>query len=70
VWWQEKGEGEVRVNRGGWTLEDAGADQTLLILELDAEVKSTPTWVLRNFFLYRLRQVLAAVKTHLEAKTE
>jgi ribosome-associated toxin RatA of RatAB toxin-antitoxin module len=70
VWWKEKGEGEVRLNHGGWTLQDAGADQTLLILELDAEVKSTPTWVLRNFFLYRLRQVLAAVKMQLEAKTE
>lgn len=62
VWWKEKGEGEVLVNDGGWTLYEHGPGETLLVLELEAEVRGTPTWVLRNFFLYRLRRVVAAVR--------
>lgn len=70
LWWQEQGDGEVRLNRGAWTLTELTPNETLLALELEAEVKGAPTWVLRNFFLYRLREAVAAVKKHVEAKKE
>jgi hypothetical protein len=66
IWWDEKGDGEVQVNRGGWTLSEPAPGQTLLVLMLEAEVRGTPTFVLRNFFLYRLRQVLKAVEARVE----
>lgn len=68
VRWDERGDGQVRVNRGGWTLEEPEPGRTLLALDLEAEVQGTQTWVLRNFFLYRLRQVMQAVKARLEEK--
>lgn len=68
VWWDETGAGPVLLNRGGWTLREPSEGQTLLVLELEAVVKGYPTWVLRNFFLYRLRQVLEAVKARLAEK--
>jgi ribosome-associated toxin RatA of RatAB toxin-antitoxin module len=67
VWWREKGEGEVLVNNGTWALREAGTGETLLVLELETEVRSTPNWLLRNFYLYRLRQVIAAVRARLDA---
>jgi hypothetical protein len=66
VWWDEKGEGEVQVNRGGWALSEPAPGQTLLVLTLEAEVRGNPTFILRNFFLYRLREVLRAVEARLK----
>jgi ribosome-associated toxin RatA of RatAB toxin-antitoxin module len=57
--------GEVLVNKGGWTVTPAGNSQSLLVLELEAEVHHYPTFFLRNFFLHRLKQVLLAVDRHL-----
>jgi len=70
VWWKEQGDGEVRVNNGGWTLTETAPGETLLVLELEAEVRNAPTWLLRNFFLYRLREAVASVKSYVEAKKE
>jgi hypothetical protein len=66
AWWDEKDDGDVLVNRGGWTLSEPAPGQTLLVLMLEAEVRGTPTFILRNFFLYRMRQVLKAIKADLE----
>jgi uncharacterized membrane protein len=65
LWWKEESGGEVRLNNGGWTLTELSPDETLLVLELEAEVRGAPTWLLRNFFLYRLRDAVARVKDHL-----
>ncbi len=61
IWWDEKSGGEVQVNRGSWMLTKHGDQETLLVLSLETEVQSTPTFVLRNFFRYRLKQVVRAV---------
>jgi hypothetical protein len=66
AWWDEKGDDQVLLNRGGWALTEPAPGQTLLVLTLEAEVRHNPTFILRNFFLYRLRQVLLAVKDRLE----
>jgi hypothetical protein len=66
AWWDEKGEDEILVNRGGWELSEPAPGQTLLVLTLEGEVRRNPTFILRNFFRYRLRQVLLAVQASLE----
>jgi ribosome-associated toxin RatA of RatAB toxin-antitoxin module len=63
IWWDETStDGEVQVNKGSWTLTKHGDKETLLVLSLEAEVKSTPTFVLRNFFRHRLKKVMQAVE--------
>ncbi len=69
AWWDEKGDGQVQVNRGGWALSEPAPGRTLLVLALEAEVRDTQTFILRNFFLYRLRQVLKHVENRLEQET-
>jgi hypothetical protein len=65
--WDQPG-GDVLVNKGSWTVIPAGANQTLLVLELEAEVRHYPTFFLRNYFLHRLKQVLLAVDRQLKAQ--
>jgi hypothetical protein len=62
--WDQPAGKEVLVNRGGWMLIDRGK-QTLLVLTLEAEVKGTPTFILRNVFLHRLPIVLKAIEERL-----
>ena len=62
IWWDEVGGGEVLVNRGSWQVSKHGEQETLLVLSLETEVQSTPTFVLRNFFRYRLKHVERAVE--------
>jgi hypothetical protein len=63
--WDETGEGQVRVNRGGWEVIPAGTNQTLLVLSLETEVHNYPTFVIRNAYLHRLKAVLRQVERHL-----
>jgi ribosome-associated toxin RatA of RatAB toxin-antitoxin module len=70
VAWDEKpAQGDVLLNRGSWELTPVGNDQTLLVLTLQAEVRSSPDFFLRNFFLYRLKQVVRAVERRLKSQT-
>jgi hypothetical protein len=68
AWWDETGSGEVRVNRGSWEVSPAANGETLLILSLDGEVHNYPTFILRNTFLHRLKEVLRRVEQHLQAQ--
>lgn len=65
--WDEAGD-PVRVNKGGWELTPAGAGQTLLVLHLESEVRGTPTFLIRNVYLHRLKEVLRAVRRRVEAR--
>src|SRR5262249_10596125 len=63
IWWDEHAtEGEVLLNRGGWELRKRGDNETLLVLALEAEVKSTPTFLLRSFFRHRFKEVMRAIE--------
>jgi hypothetical protein len=66
IWWDEQGDGEVQVNRGGWELTEPAPGRTFLVLTLQAEVRGYPNFVLRNFFLHRLRRVLRVIDNPLE----
>jgi ribosome-associated toxin RatA of RatAB toxin-antitoxin module len=69
VSWDEKpSQGDVELNRGSWELTPVGENQTLLVLTLQAEVRSSPTFFLRNFFLHRLKQVVRAVDKRLQSE--
>jgi ribosome-associated toxin RatA of RatAB toxin-antitoxin module len=71
IWWEETpGNGEVEVNKGSWTLSKHGDKEALLVLALEAEVKSTPTFVLRNFFRYRLKKVMQAVEQAVQRRKQ
>jgi len=65
--WDQPG-GSLRVNRGGWTVSPAGDGKTLLTLSLEAQVEEYPTFFIRNAFLGRLPQALAAVAAELDAR--
>jgi hypothetical protein len=68
-WDQEGQAGEVvRLNQGGWALTELEADQTLLELHLETEVKGYPTFFLRNYYLSRLPHVLQAVEHQLRER--
>jgi hypothetical protein len=68
AWWDDTpAEGEVAVNRGSWELIEAGPNETLLVLTLQAEVRSTPNFLLRNVLLHRLKKVVRAVESRLQS---
>ena len=67
-WDESSTNGEVRLNRGSWLLTKHGDNETLLVLSLEAEVQSTPTFLLRNFFLYRLKHVVLAVESAVQRR--
>jgi hypothetical protein len=69
AYWEEAGDSEVQVNRGGWAVSEKGPDQTLLVLTLEAEVRGTPTFILRNTFLQRLPRVMSAVGERLDEES-
>jgi ribosome-associated toxin RatA of RatAB toxin-antitoxin module len=67
VRWDQPG-GDLLVNRGGWEARAVGPDETLLVLTLEAQVAACPTFILRDFFLYRLPQVLQSVDRRVQAR--
>jgi ribosome-associated toxin RatA of RatAB toxin-antitoxin module len=64
--WDQPG-GPVLVNKGGWVVTPAGEGQTLLVLHLETEARGTPTFLIRNVYLHRLKAVLRAVERRLQA---
>jgi ribosome-associated toxin RatA of RatAB toxin-antitoxin module len=71
VWWDDRPtQGKIAVNRGTWELTESSPNQTLLVLTLQAEVHSTPTFFLRNILLFRLKQVVRAVEKRLQFQTQ
>ncbi len=67
AYWNEP-RGDLTVNRGSWWAKRWGEGQTLLILNLDLEVASYPTFLVRNYLLSRLPAVVAAVNNRLKAQ--
>jgi ribosome-associated toxin RatA of RatAB toxin-antitoxin module len=65
--WDQPGD-PVRVNKGGWVLTPAGEGQTLLVLHLETEARGTPTFLIRNVYLHRLKEVLRAVGRRVQAQ--
>lgn len=65
--WDQAGD-PVRVNKGGWELTPAGEGQTLLVLHLETEVRGTPTFLIRNVYLHRLKEVLRVVAQRVQAQ--
>ena len=59
--WDE-GTGAFTVNKGHWMLEKHGDAHTLVVYELDIEVKGYPTPVVRALVLHRLKKTLRAVE--------
>jgi ribosome-associated toxin RatA of RatAB toxin-antitoxin module len=71
IWWDEhSAEGEVQLNRGGWELRKRGDKETLLVLTLEVEVKSTPTFLLRSIFRHRFKEVMRAVQLAVQRRTD
>lgn len=71
IWWDEhSAEGEVLLNRGGWELRKRGDQETLLVLTLEVEVKSTPTFLLRSIFRHRFKEVMRAVERAVQRRTD
>ncbi|MEZ0228516.1 MAG: SRPBCC family protein [Planctomycetota bacterium] len=61
--------GEFAVNKGHWTLEKHGTgDHTLVVYELDIEVKGYPSPVVRALVLHRLKKTLRAVEKRVSPK--
>lgn len=67
VSWDKPG-GEVRVNRGRWAVTGEPGKPTLLELDLETEVDGTPTFLIRNYYLHRLRKVVQAVEERLKSQ--
>jgi ribosome-associated toxin RatA of RatAB toxin-antitoxin module len=71
IWWDEhSADGEVLLNRGGWELRKRGDSETLVVLTLEAEVQSTPTFLLRSFFRHRFKEVMRAVEREVQRRKQ
>jgi len=69
--WDEKPTtGQIEINRGSWMLFDNGPNETLLVVTLEAQVRPTPTFLLRNYFLHRLKMVVKAVEKRLKDQAD
>src|SRR5262249_32360597 len=42
AYWDEVGDGQVQVNRGGWAVSEKAPGQSLVVLTLEAEVRGYP----------------------------
>jgi hypothetical protein len=62
----DQASGDVLVNRGGWIARPVGPRETLLLIRQELQMRSVPTFLLRNLSRYRLCEVLRAVKRRLE----
>ncbi len=62
ITWDEKGEGELAVNRGGWAVRARRPHETLLIYTLDVQTAHYPNFLVRNLILDRLPAVVRAVR--------
>ena len=62
--WSEEDQGEFKVSRGGWSLTPIGKDmkQTLLVFNMQVELKSSPNFIVRNVIMDRLHAILKAVR--------
>jgi uncharacterized protein YndB with AHSA1/START domain len=63
--WDQPGE-SVTVNRGGWTLVPAGPGGTLVVYEVDVEVKGVPVFFVRNVIMTRIREPIRSVQRWLD----
>jgi hypothetical protein len=62
----DQASGDVLVNRGGWIARPVGQRETLLLIRQELQMRSVPTFLLRNLSRYRLCEVLRAVKRRLD----
>lgn len=62
--WEERDQGEFKVNRGGWTVKpfDTNRKRTLLAFELQIELEKYPNFLVRNIIMDRLHSVLKATR--------
>ena len=62
--WSEEDKGEFKVSRGGWSLTpiDKNLKQTLLVFNIQVELKSSPNFLVRNIIMDRLHTILKAVR--------
>ncbi len=58
--------GDVRLNRGSWTLTPKGPGKTLLVYSLEVEIKGYPNFLVRNVLLSRQPGVMGAVVERLK----
>jgi hypothetical protein len=65
--WDDPG-GDLTVNRGSWTVTRLGPDRTLLVFELEMEVRPFPVFFVRNVQLDRLKAMTEAVNTRLKTQ--
>jgi ribosome-associated toxin RatA of RatAB toxin-antitoxin module len=63
IFWDE-GEGDtlVKRNKGSWELIAKEEDQTLVIYELELEVKKVPQFLIYDFLLFQLSPTLSTLK--------
>ena len=66
--WDEKNDGLIALNRGGWRLSPVGDGETLLVYTLQVEVPQYPAFVLRNIVMDRLHSVLKAVRAETQRR--
>jgi ribosome-associated toxin RatA of RatAB toxin-antitoxin module len=62
--WDSPG-GNIRVNRGHWTVTPLDEKRCRVAYVIDLEVNSCPTWLLRNIVLNRVTKIVGAVGQHL-----
>ena len=61
VSWSESSDPAITLNRGGWTLIPK-EKQTLVVYSLELEMKSYPTFIVRNFLMIQTKLVLKEIQ--------
>ena len=67
--WDEPG-GDIKVNRGSWTLSPAGAGKTLVVYSLQSEVARCPNFFINYVLLAELKPVVKAVQIRLASENK
>jgi uncharacterized membrane protein len=68
VTWDEQGDGELAVNRGGWELRKIRDARTLLIFTLQVETVHYPNFIVRNIIMDRLPAVVQSVRDEVKRR--
>lgn len=64
VSWNESTDPTITLNRGGWTLIPKN-NQTLVVYSIEIELKSYPTFLVRNFLMFQTKLVLKEIQNAL-----
>lgn len=63
--WDESG-GNIKINRGSWTITPISADKSLIVYSLESQISPFPQFITNNIFFSQLKAAMRSVDQRLK----